>query len=160
MNKLILSMIAASFCFAGTANAKAIEQEVLELLIANATTIELWELGEKSEANLVEILAEHLMAGDYTAVNEEDENYGSANSVLTTTQVTCKNVTPAGLLGSSEYSCDVMLMTGDFASRKGELMGPEIESAYILRNIQVMRAVAPKAKAQLKSRKVEVGFAG
>lgn len=159
--KSLLVSLAASFCFAGTASAKLIEREVMELLVKNAASIELYELGEKSEANLVEILAEHLMAGDYTAVNEEgDENFGSATTTLTTTFVTCKDVTPKGLLGSTQYNCEVTLTIGDFASRTGELMGPELESAYLLRNIKVQRAVVPAAKAELVSKRVEISSAG
>lgn len=147
----VLALLVSTNAFAQSAS---VEDEVMGLLVANASSIELHELGEKSEASLVDILASHLSIKGYISGKRGDD------VVIGYSSVECKNVTPKGLLGATQYDCTVHLGNGDFQVRSSGLRGPELESSYSLMGIKINKAVAPKAKAQLTSKIVEVAFAG
>lgn len=153
----MLKSLVVALAFLSSANAFAqtssVEEEVMGLLVANASSIELMSGGQKSETTLVDVLAGQLSIRGYLGKRGEAV-------VLAYSSVQCKDVTKSGLVGASQYECSVVLGNGDFVVGTGRLKGPELESTVMLTGIKINKVVAPKAKAQLTSKTIQIEIAG
>lgn len=151
MKLLIIFSFLLSASAAVAANTQ-VEKEVLQDLIVNADKIVLLdpETNEAFQNQLPELFADAL-SQSYLNVQE--------NGVLWGVSVSCNNVTPERLVGSSKYQCSVSLTNGDFKDSKTGLVGPDTESSLYFK-IEASKAVSPSAKAKVKVGPVVVGIAG
>ena len=131
----------------GAQASTTLEAQVLESMVANSASIQL--VDEEStplpkDQQLPAIISRALT-----------ENYMNLDAkkggLLSSTTIQCKNTTPAGLVGSSSYKCQVVIGNGTFSAKglkKG--LSPETESAYVI-ELEVSRVVVPGAKPVIKS---------
>lgn len=147
---VILGFATQSFAEANGSAEAQLNSSVLAALVGQSSQIKLvGEDGKAFQMSLSEMIAGSLM-----------QNYASHENVLSATSVSCKNVTPKGLLGASQYDCMANFMSGDFdTSKDGGLVGPSTESSYYF-NFKASKVVVPGAKPKITSTSAIVHIAG
>lgn len=144
MKKTILSTVL--LLSLGAQASTSFEQQVLESVVANASSIQLVD-AESNQAlpadqQLPALIAKALVQ-NYTNVDVKK------GGVLSATSVSCKNTTPQGIVGASTYVCSLSIGDGEFTSKGIKTLTPNTESAFVI-ELEVSRVVYPGAKPQIQ----------
>jgi hypothetical protein len=146
---VILATTTQAFAATNDAYQEKLNADVLAALVAQSAEIQLVDQdGKAFQKTLPELFAEALL-----------QNYTSGKNVLSATSVQCQNVTPAGLVGASQYDCTANITSGDFKSSGKDLVGPVTESSYYF-SFKASRVVYPGAKPKITTSKAVVEIAG
>lgn len=144
MKKTILS--AVLFLSIGAQASQDIEQQVLEAVVANASSIQVVD-AETNEALPAEQQLPALIARALT------QNYlnldAKKGGVLSSTSVACKNTTQPGILGATKHVCSIAIGDGEFTAKGIKTLTPNTESAIVI-EVEATRVVYPGAKPQIQ----------
>lgn len=119
MKKLLTTILSALL----TLSAQAVDlsnENLLSMVLAESGDIKVYyktDEVKQYKGTLSKMIAEHLLT---------NSKYEEGEVILTSTSFSCE---ADGALGSTYFSCSLVLMDGDYSHKDGKYEGPHMESA-------------------------------
>lgn len=148
---MVLSLTLAFTASAFAKNSPEATQGLVKALIENSSAITVVDKDLKTkEKNLSTLLAEALSVSLYS---------DAKNQIVVTMDSSCKNSTPAGIVGVSTMDCVLTIMNADYKKTGKGLVGPGTESSMSF-IFQTSTPVVPHPQPKIKGNVVSVQRAG